>query len=558
LSPTATMAPAPTETRLSADERKAIEAYSAQAWLLSIGAMTNKGKPMEWEDRLWMHQILVDQTPEKVVRKASQVGMSTCEIFTILHKAVHDNISAIYILPDDKLVSSFVRSKVNPIMTFNSIPTADADSIEMKSIGDKTHRSFLFFQGSWTEREAISIDADILVFDEMDFCKQEVLVNYESRINASDLAWMHRFSTPTAPNQCIDFHFQRSDQKHWFVKCSSCGYEWYLDWPENVCYERGVFQCSRCHAELTRESRRGGRWVNKWANRPISGYWVSQMSCAWVEATKLIDIEQRLGKQYLFNYCLGKGYAGSDITVSEGLITHALRNGVPEKMDGLCIGIDVHSREHHYTVGPQAGITEMGSFLFDPEDPAAGFDKIENLIRHHNPETVVIDGNPHTNKSRALAATFPYKVYLSFFRPQDKSPDPYDFDDVKFNVISDRHLLISKTVEDFNAGRIELYVDPKDSSFKTYKRHWGNMFLKTETDKDSVERQVWDNGGNADHFALATCYRQLALRRYQFADPNLKTGKTEEEVLAKKDPGWSNGSIMPDITEDEDNAWYYG
>lgn len=549
-----------TDRALSEEERQALQAYSPQAWLLSKGALTNKGRPMEWIDRLWQHEILIDQSPEQAIRKASQVGCSTIEIFKVFWQSEHRCVNTIYVLPNDKLVTKFVRSKVNPIMRFNHIPTLDADSVEMKSIGTGDRMSFVFFQGSWTDREAISVDADILIFDEEDFCKPNVLGDYESRVNASDLAWKHHLSTPTFPNQAIDYQWERSDQKHWFVKCENCGHEWYMDWPDNVCYERQVYQCAKCHAELSRNARRGGRWVAKWENMPVSGFWVNQQFCAWIDAADLIEKEKRLGKQHLYNYCLGKPYAGTDISISEGLITHALRSGEPDKKTPVCVGVDVGgTTQHHVTIGPPAGVTEILSISWDETDGSEGFDRISNIIRHYDTrglETVVIDGNPKNEKSRKLAEEWPYKVYLSFFSDADRKVTPYDFDDEKQNVINDRHQTISLAVEDLRAGRLGLYLDSLEPEFSKFKRHWSNVFLQTVTDKNGNEKQQWANGGNPDHYALATGYLRLAHKRFRFADPDLRTERSDDEVIA--DPNTEPDHPVFAVKSESDDSWYYG
>lgn len=543
--------PAPPAS-LSEAEKQALIAVNPQAWLMSMSALNNKGRPMEWEDRLWMHQILVDPSSEIVVRKGAQIGMSTCEIFKILHRCTHDNITAIYILPTYDNVRQFVSSKVDPIMEFNHIPASQKNSIEQKVIGRGANRSFLFFKGSWTEREAIMLDADALVFDEFDSCDQDVLTTYESRVQASLLAWMHRFSTPTVPNQRIDAHFNRSDAKYWFVRCPR-GHEQFLDWPKNVCFERCEYVCEVCGEVLTKQNRRLGRWVKKWRDRDASGYWVSQLMAPWITCDSLIEVEKRMGKQYFFNFCLGKPYSGSDITVTEGLITSSLKAGPLPKQGDTCMGVDVGGKEHHYVIGNEAGIGEIGVIGFKGDDPDAGYNVLEGKIREHNVRTCVIDGNPHTNESRALAEVFSFKVYLNFFRPLDIATSPYLFDDEKFNVNSDRQRILSEMITDFHKGKISLYLDPTMPEFAIYRKHFGSLFLRTETDKNGVERQVWANGDNPDHFALATGYWRVALSRYKFAkevfEPETLPDATDEKLE-------SAGLIM--AVEPDEYDWYNG
>jgi len=537
--------------KLTDRERKELEADSALAWMTYMGAVQNKGKAMEWRDRLWMTDILADNYPEQVIRKAAQIGMSTAEIFRVLHQSVHHITNTIYILPHYDAVKQFVSSKVDPIMEYNSIPTHGKNSIEEKIIGGGREKSFLFFKGSWTEREAIMIDADYLVFDEKDHCDQGVLEIYESRIKASEYGWMHKFSTPTAPNKRIDRDFQASDQHHWFVKCPSCGDRWYLDWPDSVDYDREIYVCQKCLNEITDNARRAGEWVNKWdkGNRP-RGYWVSQLMAPWIPASDLITEEKKVGKQYFTNYCIGKGYAGSDVTISEGLISACLSSERPEKAD-MCLGVDVGGSAHHWVIGNDRGIYEIGVANYTETDGDKGYNRLAAKMTEYDVKTCVIDGNPRTNESREFAEAFPYRIFLSYFKPQDRQPAPFYYVEDEFNIIADRHRVLSAVIKEFANGKIQLFIEPTDEDYDTFTKQWSALYLKTETMPDGTEKQTWDNGGDPDHFALATAYMRCAVGRYKAWEEVNETSLTEDRQEPKV------GALI--FGEKEDGYdWYYG
>ena len=539
---------------LTERQRLDLEADNCQAWMTYMGAVQNKNKPMEWRDRYWMLDIINDTYPEQVVRKAAQIGMSTCEIFRVLHEATHRVINVIYILPHYDAVKQFVSSKVDPIMEYNSIPTSGKNSLEEKIIGDGREKSFLFFKGSWTEREAIMIDADYLVSDEKDYCDQGVLETYESRIKASNLGWTHKFSVPTAPNKRIDRDFQASDQHHWFVKCPSCGDKWYLDWPDSVDYDREIYVCQKCLSEITDDARRDGEWVNKWekGNKP-RGYWVSQLMAPWISVggpKGLIAEEKRVGKQYFTNYCIGKGYAGSDVTISEGLISACLSSERPEKKD-MCLGIDVGGTQHHWVIGNEKGIYEIGIIEYAESDGDKGYNRLAAKMTEYDVKTCVIDGNPRTNESREFADTFSYKVFLSYFRPQERQPEPFYYDEDNFNVIADRHRVLSSVIKEFATGKIGLFFDPNHEHYDTFTKQWSALYLKTETDKDGVERQTWDDGGDPAHFAFATTYMRMAVGRYKAWEPVNETSLTEDRKEEK-------AGVLIFAEKEDDYDWYYG
>jgi len=536
---------------LSERQRLNLETDNCHAWMIYMGAVQNKNKPMEWKDRYWMLDILTDTHPEQVIRKAAQIGMSTCEIFRVLHESTHRVINIIYILPHYDAVKEFVSSKVDPIMNYNSIPTSGKDSIGEKIIGGGREKSFLFFKGSWTEREAIMIDADYLVFDEKDYCDQGVLETYESRIKASDLGWMHKFSVPTAPNKRIDRDFQASDQHHWFAKCPACGDRWYLDWPDSVDYDREIYVCQKCLAEITDDARRSGEWVKKWeeGNRP-HGYWVSQLMAPWISAGELIAEEKKKGKQYFTNYCIGKGYAGSDVTISEGLISACLSSERPERKD-MCLGIDVRGTQHHWAMGNERGVYEIGIVEYTESDGDKGYNRLAAKMTEYDVKTCVICGNPRVNESREFAETFPYKVFLSYFKPQDRQPEPFYYDEDNFNVIADRHRVLSAVIKEFAVGKIKLFFDPTDPNYDTFTKQWSALYLKNETMPDGSEKQTWDDGGDPAHFAFATTYMRMAVGRYKAWEPVNETSLTEDRKEEK-------AGVLIFAEKEDDYDWYYG
>jgi RNase H-fold protein (predicted Holliday junction resolvase) len=459
--------------------------------------------------------------------------MSTAAIFKIAHKVKFDRLTTIYILPTRDDVHEFVPTKVDPILESNGLITPGKNSSkERKTLGDGDRRSHWLFKGSFKEHEAIMIDADLLVFDEVDKCDQNVLQTYESRIQASELGHIWRFSTPTVPNEAIDRHFERSDQKHYFINCPTCDEMQYLEWPGSVCYDRRIYACKKCSAEITDNARRKGIWVAKYPTRDVSGYWVSQMLAPWIPAYSLINEEETKEKSYFNNFCLGLAYAGSDITVSKAVIISRLSNE-RNSMANLCMGIDQGSKRHHYIVGNNEGIVEIGIAEFTADDNEKGFNLLDLKMREYDIRTAVIDGLPYTDKARALASTFPYRVFLNFYTNRPKDSEMVEYKDEDFLVVSDRQRTLDATIRAFYEGDITFTgISQNTLNFDTYILQWGNVFLKTETDRYGQERQVWDAVQGNDHFAHATNYWRIAVERNEMLAPVGKTKVVEENERA--------------------------
>ena len=495
-----------------ASQRAILESSFPTAWMDYGNMVNNKNAPMEWVDHPWLPDILNDESQKLVVTKGAQIGLSTAEIFRVAHRCVFNKLIWIYVLPTDDLAYDFASLKLEPILALNAIPHNAQSSKTQKAMGLKGD-SFLLLNGSFGTRQAIMIDADGLTFDEIDMANPEVITTFQSRLQASKYQWEDTFSTPTTPNVGVSKRFEYSDQKHWFVWCPSCGKSQYLDWPDSVCYDRQIYQCIHCHKEMTDHARRDGEWVAKYPSKEVSGYWVPQMIAPWISAKKLLQVEEFEGRQYFYNFCLGKPYLGSDITVSESALYKCLRDyKAPTDRANTCMGLDQGINRHHYVIGNQQGIFRIGTIEFDRNDERKGFDQAYMLMRDYDVRTCVIDALPDNKMAVEFCGQFPWRVFRCFYKERPMDADPLDFKDKDSFVVADRQRTLQSAVTGFYSGEMNLFLDDTTPEWQEYVKHWTAMFLKTETDKYEQERQVWAADG-ADHYAHATNYFRMARER---------------------------------------------
>jgi hypothetical protein len=94
--------------------------------------------------------------------------------------------------------------------------------------------SFLYIKGTIGALAAISVPADCLVHDELDFSDEETVSNYESRLTHSKYEMKRKFSTPTVNGRGITAEFDTS-KRHWnFVKCCHCNERFVPDYFKHV------------------------------------------------------------------------------------------------------------------------------------------------------------------------------------------------------------------------------------------------------------------------------------------------------------------------------------
>jgi hypothetical protein len=101
----------------------------------------------------------------------------------------------------------------------------------MKQFGDS---SYLYVKGAASANAPISIPSDVLIHDEVDFCDQDVLSQYQSRLTHSKIKLKRKFSTPTVPGYGIDLAFQESRRHFNLCKCHHCNHWFMPDYYDHV------------------------------------------------------------------------------------------------------------------------------------------------------------------------------------------------------------------------------------------------------------------------------------------------------------------------------------
>lgn len=192
------------------------------------------GRPYSYKNHEYQQRILDSEAREVNVRKASQVGLSEKSIRKALAMCgMIRNFTCIYTLPTAHLAATIMKTRVNPVIETSPYlrdMVADLDNTEVKRIGT----SYLYLKGAASSNAPISIPADMLVHDELDFSDPLVISQYQSRLTHSPYRIKLRLSTPTIPGKGIDFEFQRSKRYFNFVKCSCCGHFFIPDYYDHV------------------------------------------------------------------------------------------------------------------------------------------------------------------------------------------------------------------------------------------------------------------------------------------------------------------------------------
>ena len=477
------------------------QSFSALAFVKYNNIVNENGTPIEFKDHTFLIDPYIDNSEKQVIIKCSQIGWSTLAILRSFHLAKYARANIIHSFPSRNMSKEFVVPKVDPLIARNPVIKSmiKTDTSSLKEIDGR----FIYYRGSYDVSEAISISAHILIQDEYDRSNQKILKTYRSRLDDAkrerpELGWEWQFSNPSIPGYGVDVWWQMSDQKHWFIKCPHCEYDWYMKWPDNINMDTQEKVCAKCGGIFDRETQTNGRWVKKYNDRKISGYWISQLFVPWISAEKIIE-DSRGDQEIFHNFTLGLPYVSKDTSVTREAIIKCLSPGFNPRT-AVAIGVD-NGIEKHYVIGNRHGIFEMGV--------TRDWEEIEKL-RNRYGAVMVIDALPYPNTPTQMAEKYPGKVFIHFFQADKKNMGVIRWEGRV--VKSDRTKIIDAVVAEINSGDVTYNLT--QSQMEDYIHHWEQMFRVIEKTPMGTMKPRWQTiEGRPDHFAFAHFLFRIALEK---------------------------------------------
>ena len=479
-----------------------LEDISIHAWLREHQIKTEKGELLNFKSHFFLFQPYSDLAPQQVIYKAAQVGFSTLAINKVFFIAKKIGLDIIYTMPTQEDVQTFVGGKVNRIIANNPILqkyTEDKDSVEQKRVSG----SMIYFRGTFTKRAAISVTADVLIHDEEDFSDQEVIGDYDSRLQHSKYRWNWHFSHPSTIGVGVSKYWEQSSQNHWFIQCLACKKEQFLRWPDCIDEERKEFICLFCHNILSDLVRCNGRWIPKYQNKAYSGYWIPLLIAPWITAEFILKKHKEHTEEYFFNRILGLPYVGSGNKVMEDNILGCCKVGINDQSFPI-IGLDT-GEYLRYVIGNDKGIFYYGE--------TKTYEDIRKLLKSLPHSIVIADQGGDIIGIRELREDFPGRVFLVHYRADRKTMQliQWGIDKEAGNVIADRNRMIQLVLDEFKARRIIL--NGVKDEWQKYWTHWDHIYRVSEEDGLQVTKFQWLRSGR-DDWVHATIYWRIGMSKF--------------------------------------------
>lgn len=564
------------EAQENKEASKLLADQDCDAWIDYYKIKNEKGDPIDWYNHQFQIDIYNDQSKNLVVMKAAQIGLSTLEIIKNFRDAESNKMDIIYTLPTDQDVGVFVGGKVNRIIANNphfEVLTKDKDTIEQKRVG----KSMIYFRGTWSKKAAIMVTADRLVHDEKDSSKQDVVADYQARLQHSKFKQTHVFSHPSVTNSGVHIEWKISDQKEWFITCPHCQYQQILTWnaedPKkmSINMEKKRFECKKCHGVLENKDRRIGEWKPRKGkeNAEYSGYRISLLMAPWVSAKDIIKkynevVEGKQTMDFFYNKILGLPYSGGGNSVTEEMIKGAVTKEENLMKGRMVIGVDTGIKLR-YTYGNKQGLLgygEMTDYMPDETNKLALNQTLEYFLKVFPDSVMVIDQGGDIIGARKLRKAYPGRVFLCHYATDRKTMQliRWGKSDEEGNVTVDRNRTIQLLVDFWRDKRIRIYRGTKED-WHNFWLHWSHIYRVKEENNLGVEVYKWLRS-NRDDWVHATLYWYVGITRFGMSGGVVHdgVGKQPDSYLLNPDgtvdfdPAKLFNKNKP--TEDEEEEWW--
>ncbi len=509
-------------------------------WIAENNIVNEKGVPIRVDKKsnhFFLRDIYTDPSNKIAILKCSQVGVSVLAVLTEIHAAKFWGINQIHTLPTATDVQVFVPDKVNQIIRSNpvireDIPDKEVDAINQKQFG----KAFLYFKGTLSKRETFMLSSDRNTYDEVDRSIISEIANYSSRLEGASSLKMERWiSTPTMPGFGIDMVWGTSTQNHWRFRCSRCNHEQHMIWPDNINMEKGEYICSKCGKPLRAGDVRSGRWIEKWANREVSGYWINQMMAPWITAESMVksykECEEGVNEQtleYFYNHKMGLPYVSAESQIPASVIYKNLTEKEHTETN-TAMGVDVQLHELYVMMGNEQGVYAILILRDSPEyietdgrEGKSKWDRLQEMMIMFDVRYGVIDGGFTPNEVVKFARKNPGKIWVNWYKEDPKKvkmvrfSDDAPFDQAKrdanedIKVLSDRNRLIDLVLLDLRKGNIRFFFNRNHENLQTFIKHTGVCYARVVPDRFGIEKREWVSVGK-DDFLHALVYWRIAM-----------------------------------------------
>lgn len=461
-----------------------------------------------------------------VFEKAAQMGASELALTWSLYFCdAFPRTKTIFFFPTDDEVQDFSHDRLTPIITesprISSICRGGIQNVGLKHVG----LSSIYMRGMYTKRATKSINADCLIFDEMDESKRANKRQALQRIKHSRFGYVFELSTPTLPGYGIDEQWIETDQRFWHLACR-CPDGVVLEdhFPECVVRRRGrwILRCPTCGEEDLDPCQPAtvgeyAGWIPKFPGRERRGYHLTQLFSTVQDLGETMDWwESGKDRDEFFNSVLGCPFAGDRMPLSLEILHDSgidpYRLELPKRRDPadrIFMGVDQGTTLHVVITKEEKGRRKLIWLgRLGGEDP---FEELGKIIAQVKPTSCVIDDGPNSVPARKVAANH-RNCYTALYSESAKHEVHWKNKDrmVLAHRTDSLDLMVLNWTQRLYATPAVTPLPPElDRAFDQLRR----LAKKKETDPKTAKEEIVYISNGEDHYCHAMNYESIAASR---------------------------------------------
>ena len=516
------------------------------------------GKPFSFKNHEYQERILSDPSPELVIRKSAQTGISemSMRMSVALVMVMPGAFRIGYTLPTATAATAYAKTRFNAIVNTSptlraAISSADIDSADTKTFGVNRE---LYFKGAATGNAAISTTLDMLVHDEISFSDQQVVGDYHSRLLHSPYKWKVKLSTPTFPGDPIDTEFGNSRRHFNMCRCNHCSHVFIPDYYEHVRvpgytgelegitkellprirYEEAFVECPNCgkSPSLQPEFR---EWVceNPSEKHIAAGYQVSPFDAPNIVTVPSLIIASTsyANKSKFKQFSLGKPAEDSESGLTEDDLNRAGVEAVSSPFNTHVMGIDL-GMVCHFSVGSVGVDGNLGVVHYERVPLAKFRERYWALKSQYRITIVVSDSQPYTDLIMGMStddpnlfgASYVSRNGIELFDVKEREDDPDNAIVGVKQVHINRNAAFDNLLAEFREGRVWIR---KTGDWEVLKAHLQDMKRASATLRNGEFTSQWQKSSKGnDHYHHSLLYLSIAAKMRGIAAYSLLQGLT--------------------------------
>jgi len=395
-----------------------------------------EGLPFSFAQHEYLRPIYECDAKEIWVMKSSQCGISEWLFANAFYIGCELNANVFYAFPKKTDMQVMVQERVNPVISFSPMLLElmskhdIVNNLDLKQLG----KNYINFRGSQNYSAISSIQADAVLYDELDRMIQGHVGIIEKRADASPLQLQRGVSTPTFDEFGIQKKFTGGTQKSWFIKCPHCGKEQTPTFNGNLVksQRRGVlFVCESCGEEIDRLMR--GRYISGNPGAPYESFHISKLYTGRTDLDKLYHRYEQamrgelleLTLQEFYNADMGVPYTPKGAQLTDNDLLACITETSHKNEDILrntTMGVDIQGSLLRIVIEKSVDESKR-RVIFRTIKYAnsieSDLDRLAVLMERHDVNLAILDAQPETRFVKEFANRYPGRVLICYY-PNDR------------------------------------------------------------------------------------------------------------------------------------------